>query len=119
MSQIVDQIFQSKFIEHGTELCHEVTQPTEDLILERNKRLRNSPGAINDLGKGKEGGTWGRWVASIPELNYNAAIKNGYQLNAKDPQVRAREMNRFLATPIGRSCLIQDDGTKYFLQGGT
>jgi hypothetical protein len=111
----VDGLFKSEFIEHGSELCHKLTQPTEDMILERNKRLRNNPGAINDLGKGNEGGIWGRWAASIPELNYNAAIKAGYDLNAKDPKHRAAEMTRFLATPIGRACLIQADGKKYFL----
>lgn len=111
----IDGLFKSEFIEHGTELAHKLTQPTEDIILERNKRLRNNPGAINDLGKGNEGGTWGRWVASIPELNYYAAIKAGYELNAKDPKRRQAEMTRFLATPIGRACLIQENGKKYYM----
>jgi hypothetical protein len=111
----VDGLFKSEFIEHGTELCHKLTQPTEDIILERNKRLRNNQGAINDLGKGNDGGTWGRWVASIPEIDYNMAIKAGYDLNSKDPKLRTAEMNRFLATPIGRACLIQEDGKKYFM----
>ena len=111
----IDGLFKSEFIEHGSELTHKLTQPTEDMILARNARLRSCPGVVNDLGKGSEGGTWGRWVASIPELNYNAAIKAGYDLNAKDPKRRAAEMNRFLATPIGRECLIQADGKKYYL----
>jgi hypothetical protein len=115
MLKSVDGLFISEFIEHGSELAHKLTQPTEDVILERNRRLRNNPGAINDLGKGKEGGTWGRWVASIPELNYNAAIKAGYELDAKDPKRRSAEITRFLATPIGRACLIQDDCKKYFM----
>jgi hypothetical protein len=117
MLKSADGLFISEFIEHGSELVHKLTQPTEDLILGRNKRLRNNPGAINDLGKGSKGGTWGRWVASIPELNYNAAIKAGYELDAKDPKRRSAEMTRFLATPIGRACLIQDDNKKYFTGG--
>jgi hypothetical protein len=113
--QSLDGLFVSEFLEHGTELAHKLTQPTEDMILARNKRLRSNAGAINDFGKGNEGGTWGRWVASIPEIHYNMAIKAGYDLNAKDPKRRAAEMNRFLATPIGRDCLVQEDGKKYFM----
>jgi hypothetical protein len=114
-TQTLDGLYVSEFIEHGTELAHKLTQPTEDVILERNKRLRNNRGAVNDLGKGNDGGTWGRWVASIPEIDFNMAIKAGYDLNSRDPKRKAAEMNRFLATPIGRACLIQENGKKYFM----
>ncbi len=84
-----------------------MTQPTEDVILARNARLRNNPGAIRDLGKGGEGGTWGRQVASIPLIIYDKAIRDGYDLNNLDSEIAGREMHRFLQSPMGKACLVQ------------
>ena len=58
------------------QLHHLQTQPAEDLILNRNAELRKNPGVIRDLGAQGSGGTWGRQVASIPEIMYHAAIRN-------------------------------------------
>lgn len=90
------------------QLHHLQTQPTEDLILNRNAELRKNPGVIHDLGAQGSGGTWGRQVASIPEIMYYAAIKNGYQLNSKDKDTASKDMFRFLQTEEGKKCLVRD-----------
>jgi len=103
----MDEIFRSEFLEHGTELCHKMTQPTEDMILARNARLRNNPGALHDLGKDNEGGTWGRQVASIPLIVWDKALRNGFDLNSRDSKVAEKELLRFLQTTDGKMCLVQ------------
>lgn len=104
--------------EHDGQLTHRQTQPTEDLILARNAKLRKIPGAMNDLGQGSPGGAWGRQVATIPEIMFNKAIKDGYDLISTDAQHAQREMQRFLASDNGKLCLIKDNtaksSTKYF-----
>jgi hypothetical protein len=104
--------FKSEFIEHCNTLTHKLTQPTENMILARNERLRQNHGAINDLGKGAEGGTWGRQVASIPLILWDKAIRDGYQFNSKDKELAEREIQRFLGTVEGRACLVRDDTVK-------
>lgn len=94
--------------EHDGQFSHERTQPTEDLILERNAQLRNNPGAIDDLGaKMGLGETWGRQVASIPFILWEKAIRDGFALNSPDSKIREREVFRFLQTPEGKSCLVR------------
>lgn len=105
---LFDGLFVSEFEEHGSEICHKLTQPTEDIILSRNARLRQNPGAIRDLGQGQEGGTWGRQVASIPVLHWHIALKQGFALEHKDKQIREKELLRFLQTPLGRQSIIQE-----------
>lgn len=104
-----DGVFKStlKLQAHEDKLYHEVTQPTEDLILERNADLRRNPGALKDLGQGSEGGTWGRQVASIPMVIFMRAIRDGYQLNHKDQAIAGKEMHRFLQTDAGKMCLVR------------
>jgi len=92
---------------HTDEIIHKTSQPTEGLILDRNSELRKSKGAIRDLGAGQEGGTWGRQVASIPFIIFEKAIRDGYQLNAKDQALAGLEMNRFLQSDDGKKCLVQ------------
>jgi hypothetical protein len=105
----MDQIFASKlhYQDHEDKMYHEVTQPTEDLILQRNEDLRKNPGSLKDLGAGTDGGTWGRMVASIPMIIYDEAIRNGFALNHKDADVAGKEMHRFLQTEKGRMCLVR------------
>lgn len=106
------------FQEHTAELTHKMTQPTEDLILSRNAELRKMPGAMNDLGHGTPDGSWGRQVASIPEIMFHKAIKDGYDLTSTDSHIAQKEMQRFLLSTEGKMCLIQDStaksSTKYF-----
>ena len=107
----MDEVFKSEFHyqEHTGELTHKLTQPTEDIILDRNRELRKNKGAINDFGHGKEGGTWGRQIATIPMNIYEAALREGFDLNSTDTQHQAAETHRFLSTPMGKACLVQGD----------
>jgi hypothetical protein len=84
---------------------HRTSQPTEDLILARNADLRNNPGVIQDLGA-QSGDTWGRQVASIPEIVFWKAIRDGYQMTAKDSEFAEKELFRFLRSEEGKKCLV-------------
>ena len=107
----MDSVFKSDvhYQNHTDELTHKLSQPSENVILDRNSRLRNNPGVIQDLGAQSEGGAWGRQVASIPEIMFYKAIKDGYELNSQDQQHAGLEMQRFLKTPEGQACLVQGD----------
>jgi hypothetical protein len=85
---------------------HKVTQPTEDLILERNRELRNNKGAVQDLGSQGGISTWGRQIASIPLILWDKAIREGYRLNSRDKKEAERELHRFLNSDMGKACLI-------------
>jgi len=106
---MADEIFRSDFHyqDHTDEFTHKLTQPTEPIILERNNELRKNPGVIRDLGHSSEGGTWGRQLASIPQIVYDRAIRDGFHLNCKNAQQAGLEMARFLKTDIGKACLVQ------------
>ena len=97
------------FQAHTDEMFHTVSQPTQDIILDRNRELRKNSGAIQDLGAQSSGGTWGRQVASIPFIMYEKALREGYDLNSKDAKFAEREMSRYLQSTEGRTCLVQGD----------
>ena len=107
----MDEVLRSDmhYQEHTGILTHKLTQATEQTILDRNSRLRSSKGALRDLGQGKEGGSWGRQVASIPFIIFEQAKRDGYDLSCKDQGIAGREMNRFLQSPAGKACLVQGD----------
>jgi hypothetical protein len=46
-------------------------------------------------------------LASIPMIMYEKAIRDGFDLNNKDPDIAGREMHRYLQTPEGKACLVQ------------
>lgn len=110
----MDEVFRSNIVyqDHSDELFHEVTQPSEDLILERNKELRKNPGVIRDLGAQGPGGTWGRSVAVIPFITLEWAKRNGYELDSGDAEHRSKELFRFLRSEKGKECLITDGAIK-------
>jgi hypothetical protein len=88
-------------------MTHVATQPTENLILHRNAELRKNPGVIHDLGAQGDSGTFGRNIASIPFILYDKAIRDGFEINAKDAEHRSKEMFRYLKSDEGKTCLIQ------------
>lgn len=95
------------FQEHSNTLTHITTQPTEDLILERNAKLRSMPGAIHDLGA-QSGESFGRLVATIPIIGLELARRQGFDISNKDADIAGKEMHRFLTTTdYGKSCLVQ------------
>jgi len=104
----MDEVFRSDlhYQDHSGELTHNLSQPTEKLILARNAELRKNPGVIQDIGK-QSGGVFGRQVASIPFITFEQAIRDGYELNCPDAEIQAKEMNRFLQSENGKQCLVQ------------
>lgn len=103
----MDDVIKSEmhYQDHTDELFHKTSQPTENLILERNKRLRNE-GVVQDLGSQGGIGQWGRQVASIPFILWEKAIRDGYRLNSKDKVEAEKELHRFLMSDDGKACLI-------------
>ena len=83
---------------HTDELIHARTQPTENLIYERNKELRDND-LMSDL-------SFGRCVASIPIIAWERAIRAGYAVNSKDQDIAGREIHRFLQSEEGKKCLV-------------
>lgn len=105
----MDEVFNSRAVyqEHEEKLYHELTQPTESAILERNAELRKDPGTIKDLGENMgRGESWGRQVASIPFVIYERALRMGYALNAPGEHGQ-KEMMRFLGSELGKQCLVR------------
>jgi hypothetical protein len=103
----MDEVIKSELYFEGDLIIHKQTQPTENLILERNQDLRKNEGAIRDL-KDADGETWGRMVASIPLIMFEQAIKAGYKLRSKEKGEASKELFRFLQSPLGKTCLIRD-----------
>lgn len=103
----MDEVIRSDihYQEHTGVITHKTTQPSEDLILQRNAELRKNPGVIQDLGK-QSGGTFGRQVASIPFIMYEKAIRDGYGLNSGDAEYRQKELFRYLQSEEGKTCLV-------------
>jgi hypothetical protein len=97
-----DDVIKSEFHYHAPDntMTHITTQPTENIILQRNAELRKNPGALNDL-------SFGRQVASVPEIMFWKAVRDGYQLNAPDSKIAGQEMMRYLKSEEGRKCLVQ------------
>ena len=101
-----EPVIKSEIKFHIDEMQHITTQPTENLILRRNAKLRNNEGVIRDLGS-EDGETWGRMVASIPFIMFEKALRDGYDLNCKDSKKRSKEMQRYLSSEEGKLCLIR------------
>jgi hypothetical protein len=93
-------VIKSDIILDGTTIHHKRTQPTEQMILERNQNLRNSPGTLKDL-------SFGRQLASIPFNMWEAAVRAGYDLNNPDSDISGKEMMRYLKSEEGRKCIVQ------------
>lgn len=87
---------------HTDTLYHRLTQPNEDIILERNATLRKEPEAFakND---------YFHQIASIPLIMWDKAIRDGYQLNNSDSQIADRELMRFLRTDEGKFCMVREE----------
>lgn len=104
----MDEIIKSEILFEDNKVFHKRTQPSENLILTQNQELRKNPGVINDLGK-QSGHVWGRWVAQIPMIVWEKAIRDGYGLNCTDKDIARKEVARFLRSEEGKKCLIQGD----------
>ena len=112
----MDEVFKSEihYQDHTGTLTHKTTQPTEDLILARNAELRKNPGSLNDLGQGEEGGSWGRLMCTIPLALVQWCKAQGHDLMAIDKDQADRNLAWFMATPQGKSCLVQAPDKRQF-----
>lgn len=106
MGIVNEGVINSKITFEQGHIVHETTQPSENIILERNAKLRNNVGAIKDLGA-DSGETWGRQIASIPLIMFNKAVRDGYQLNHSNTAFANKELFRFLQSTEGKLCLIR------------
>ena len=104
---VFDGVFTHRYAQEDGLTYREMKQPTEDLILEHNKELRKNDGALLDLGH--QDSKWGRQIADIPMVIYEAAIRAGFDFNNPDKRIRKLERDRFLATPIGKACMVIDE----------
>lgn len=110
---IDDGQFKQRIVSHAPtgEVGSITVQKDRDVILERNKKLRQSPGALKDL-------SFGRLVATIPFEDWHNFLKNnpGYRQMDKE-QRQAAIMNFLKFDPIGKACQVQDtqykSSTKY------
>ena len=98
----MDEVIKSQFHfqEHTGELTHVRTQPTENLILTQNAEMRKD-NILGDL-------SFGRQVASIPFVLWEAGIRAGYAMNSPDPEISQREIFRFLKSDMGKPCMVRD-----------
>lgn len=103
----MDEVIKSELYWEGDLLIHKQTQPTENIILERNNELRKNTGVIRDI-KDESGETWGRMVASIPIVLHSWALKNGYDFYSKEKGRAGKEILRFLQSEQGKKCMVRD-----------
>lgn len=87
---------------HTDQIYHRRTQPNEQLILERNHELRKQPEAFAKNEHFHQ-------LASIPIIMWEKAIRDGYELNAKNNDHANRELMRFLRSPDGRLCMVSNE----------
>jgi len=87
------------FSEHEEKLYVKQDQPTENLILDRNRELRKNPGCMNNL-KDAEGREYGQLLANIPNIMYYK-YKDKYDLNSNEG------MAKFLLAEDGKKCLVR------------
>jgi hypothetical protein len=98
-----DEVFTNTLVQNGPdEVVGLLQQPSDEIILERNKQLRNNPGAQRDL-------TFGRQITSIPMIDW-LVLKKKYPKIAdySDPVGRSAEIMRIMRLPENRKYLVRD-----------
>lgn len=88
---IIDRQFRS--VPHEGKLYSRLVMSTSirNAILERNKELQRTPGALRDL-------SHGRWALSIPELDHYYLCKKYPDLISPDHHTRNRALAKFMAS---------------------
>jgi hypothetical protein len=72
-------------------LYRELSQPSRDLILQRNAELRKQPGALRDL-------SFGRLALTIPLEDLDALRAKYPDLASRDAGIRSAAWKRFIAS---------------------
>jgi len=98
-----DSGIRTEFITHAHEpgkVYTKQTQPTEDIILNRNERKRIEK-PLRDL-------SFGRHVACIPVLHYQMLKKKYPDLDSKDGKVKTAAWAKILKDPDNKKYLVQE-----------
>ena len=90
------------FQPHTEVLTHRLYQPNENLILDRNQRLRNEPEAFAK-------NEWIRPLCAVPLIMWEKAIRDGYDLNCPDKEIADKELFRYLRSPEGMTCMTTEE----------
>lgn len=90
-ADVMDDVLLTKFryCAHEQKLYRQFSQPDRALILERNKRLRNNPDALNDL-------SFGQQALSIPVVDYEELKVKYPVLEYGDAEQRNAFYKRFI-----------------------
>ena len=97
-----DGVFELNLAQDAHGLHGILTQPSEELILERNAELRKNPGALRDL-------SFGRQVASIPMVVYDKWMREYPKLRSPDQKEASDELMRILRLPENRIYCVTDE----------
>lgn len=98
-----DSGIQTEFITHAHEpgkIYTKRTQPTEDIILNRNQRLRIEK-PLRDL-------SFGRHVACVPFNEYMILKEKFPELASKDAELKTKAWAKILKNPDYKHLLVQD-----------
>lgn len=99
-----DGVVQYEVITHAHEpgmVYTKQIQPSEDIILERNQRLRNESGSTKDLG-------FGRLVATIPIITMMEWEKKYPELTKGDAKMRSQFLIGLLKQTENKKFLVRD-----------
>lgn len=83
----------------GTTVTRGIMQPKIRETLELNKRLRNEHIPASHMG---------RWALSMDELDRKAVSKLFPDVDAPDPETRAKAWRRFFASPMSEPYRVRD-----------
>jgi len=100
MTSTFDGLYKQTFKEEDGITYRELTQPSEDTILNRNSELRKNTGVINDM-------SFGRQLASIPVNAYEKMCRDHPELIKGDSQQRSECMMKILNSSEGKKYLVQ------------
>lgn len=96
---IYDEVFKAEYEVQGDKLVRALTQPSENLILERNSELRKNPGVMRDL-------SFGRLLATIPFNDIEALRRKYPVLKFGDAEQIAKAWMKIFHMPEYRKFLV-------------
>jgi len=104
-----DSVFKTTITHQGNgEVVTTLEQKDRGLILDRNQKLRNSHGVMNDL-------SFGRQIASIPFEDWEWFKRANPDYHKVCKEDREKMLFNFLKnTPRGQACMIVDESHKKY-----
>lgn len=95
-----DGLYKQEFKQEDDKLHRRLTQPTEGVILERNKQVRQNS-ALRDM-------SFGRQVASIPLNDYEMLCRKYPELKHGDAEQKQTRIMKILASSEGKKYMVQE-----------